>query len=177
MKNTKEMVLHTPLQDFKYNKSLIGKSTDTKIYMGATLLSPGEWTDSISNTKIEYSSKVLKKYATNWKEQYLNLDHNHNALSRVGKVVNQRFEDGVVKGDLHIYPITNNAKDIIKLIDNDMINWLSVEIMTEDIWNNSKDMWAVEEILYLGTAIVTLPASKNSLIKPDGIRPSDFYYE
>jgi len=170
-------MVHTPMQRFQYDKSLIGKSTDTKIYRGATLLSPGEWTDSMSQVAIEYTPNILRKYAKVWEDYYLNLDHNHSALSRIGKVHNPRWENGAVKGDLHIYPITQNAKDIIQLINNDMINWTSVEIRTKDIWNEIKGMWSVSEMDYLGAAVVSLPASRGSKIKTDGPDAPSIYYE
>ena len=145
--------------------------------MGVTLLSPGIWTDSLSQTPIEYSTKVLQKYATNWEESFLNLDHSHTALARVCKVINPHFEDGSVKGDIQIYPITQNAKDIIQQIDNNLINWLSVEIRTTDVWNKTENMWSVLDMTYFGTAIVTVPASKGAKIIPEGIDVSDAYYE
>lgn len=177
MEISRENRIHTPMIKFDYNKSLIGKSTDTKIYRGVTLLSPGEWTDSISKVPIEYKPKVLMKYATNWKDFYLNIDHSQKALDRIGKVINPRWEDGVVKSDLHIYPITQNAKDIINQIDNGVINWMSVEINTKDIWNYNKDMWAIDYMTYFGASVVTFPASKNSKIMSDGPDVASIYYE
>ena len=169
--------LHTPMVSFSYDKSLIGKSTGTKIYRGATLLTPGDWTDSISRTLVEYPRDILRKCVNNWEDFYLNLDHSHTALDRIGVVSNPRWEDNSVKGDLHIYPITQNAKDIIGLIDNNLINWMSVEILTKDTWNFNKDMWSIEDMKYFGAAVVTLPASKGSKIKQDGPDVSNIYYD
>ena len=168
---------HTCSTKFDYDRRIISKSTDAKIYRGVTLLTPGVFVDSITQAPVKYSKEVLKKYATNWVENYLNLDHSYETLNRIGFIENPRFEDGVVKADLYIYPVTDNAKDVINLIDSGLINWLSVEMKTEDKWDKSTGQRYVEKIEFIGAAVCTLPADPNTRINQDGPGPGKVWYE
>ena len=85
-------------------------------------------------------------------------------LDRVGMIENPHFEDGKVKADLYIYPVTQNAKDVINLIDSGLVNWLSVEIKTEDVWDYNKNIRKVNWMSFLGCAIVLYPACDEALI-------------
>ena len=177
MKKKKKInTIHTVYVNFEYDDRLIGKSSKTKIYRNATLLSPGTFSDSITMSPVKYSKDVLKKTYNNWKSNYLNLDHSHHVLDRIGRVMNPHFSDGAVKGDLYIYPITENAKDTIKLIDSKLINWLSVEIRTLDMWDLDDERY-VDDIEYLGVAVVSEPACKEALIDEDGPSPPSFMYD
>ena len=175
MKTIKRM--HYPVIKFKHNDSIINKASNTKIYRDASLLPAGIYTDSMSQTPTEYTPESLNQYATNWGDNFINLDHTHDVLSRIGRVFNQRCEDGIVKGDLHIYPITQASRDTISLIDNNLVNWVSVEIMTEDTWNEEKKVWSAGDMEFFGLAICTTPAAKNAKIIEDGIDVSDIYYK
>ncbi len=170
MKN-KVNTFHTCSVKFDYNKRIISKSTDAKIYRGVTLITPGTFVDSITQAPVKYSKEVLREFASNWTENYLNLDHSYETLDRIGYIENPRFEDGVVKADLYIYPVTDNAKDVINLIDNGLINWLSVEITTEDYWSQEDDRRYAQDIEYIGAAIVLHPACEGSRINETGPRP------
>ena len=160
--------IHTPLIPFSYDTKLIRKTIDARIYHNATLLLPGTWTDSITQSPVLYSEHVLKKYATNWEERYLNLDHSNRVLDRIGYIENPKFIDGAIKADLYIFPITRNARDAISLIDNKLVNWISVEIKTEDGWDPKNNMRYVKEMSFIGAAIVTTPACRNAKIIEDG---------
>jgi len=157
--------LHTPLVPFKYNKKEISKSTDIRIYRDVTLLTPGEYSDSLSSYPIRYTSSELKNAASKWEENYLNLDHSWNTLDRIGYVENPRFQDGAIKADLYIVPVTRNAKDTIGLIDAGLVNWLSVELKSEDVWNSSDNKKDATNIVFIGAAIVLYPACSDARIK------------
>lgn len=175
MNKKRRRTLRMPYVKFEYNKKLIGKSTDVRIYRGATILTEGAFTDSLTREPVIYYSDVLRSTVNNWESNYLNIDHSHNILDRIGKVENPRFENGKVKVDLYIHPITQNAKDTISLIDAGYINWLSVEIMSDDAWNKNNERY-VKDMVYIGLAIVSTPACKEALIDEAGEKPPEFLY-
>lgn len=166
MKKDKKTI-HNPLVEFKYDDRLIGKSSDAKIYRNTTLLTPGTFSDSLTMAGVRYDKDLLKNTVDNWHSNYLNIDHSHEVLKRIGRVTNTKWMDNKVKADLYIYPVTKNARDTIKLIDQGLINWLSVEIMTEDGWDKSDERF-VKDLEYLGVAVVTEPACKEAKIDDEG---------
>jgi len=174
-KKTKR-TLHTPYVEFEYNKRLVGKSSDLRVYKDTTILTEGTFSDSLTREGVKYSKDVLKNTVKNWQSNYLNIDHSHNVLDRIGTVENARFEGNKVKADLYIHPITTNAKDTVKLIDDGLINWLSVEIMTEDSWDRNNERY-VKDMDYIGLAVVSAPACRQAKINEDGADPPEFLYE
>ena len=167
MSKKKERHLHNAIIPFEYNKKNLSLSTDVRIYRDCALLSIGEWTDSISRTPIEYTEKALEQGATNWEENYLNVDHSFETRNRLGFVTNPYYKNGKVYGDLNIFPITTVAKDIIALIDAGLVNWISVELTSEDEWTDEKIL--ANNICFLGAAVVLYPAcSDGTYIKEDG---------
>ena len=164
-KKKNERTLHFPMIPFKYNDKILSKSTDARIYQDAILLTPGEFTDSLSRSPVVYTEEAIQKSAGKWSENYLNLDHSYETLNRLGFIKNTYYKDGAVRGDLYIFPITNNAKDTIAMIDNNLVNWLSVELTTEDYWNTEDNKRYADNIDYIGAAIVLHPACENTRIK------------
>jgi hypothetical protein len=169
-----ERSLHFPLIPFEYNKKILSKSTDVRIYKDTILLTEGEFCDSITRSPIVYTSEEISKGATNWSSNYLNLDHSFEVQKRLGFVKNTYYKDKAVRGDLYIFPITQAAKDTIALIDADLVNWLSVEITTEDYWNNEDDKRYASNIEYIGAAICLYPADSKTRIKPQGPSPGNY---
>ena len=161
---------------FEYDTELIGKSTDVRIYRNVTILNPGIFSDSITRTGVKYSKALLKKTCKNWESNYLNIDHSDRTLDRIGTVENPHFEGGAVKADIYIHPVTQNAKDTIALIEAGLVNWLSVEILTEDDWDENSQRY-VKDMLYIGLAVVTLPADPKTKIKDNGPVPDEIFYE
>ena len=82
---------------FEYNKKLQSKSTDARIYKDTILLTPGEFTDSISRSAVVYTEDAIKESASNWTGNYLNLDHSYETLKRLGFVKNTYFRNGAVR--------------------------------------------------------------------------------
>jgi len=150
---------------FEYDYKVISKTTDARIYKNAVLLTPGVWSDVITNSPVIYDDSVLRKYATNWTSNYLNIDHSDNPLDRIGIVQSPYYKDSKVCGDLHIYPITSRAKDTIALIDAGLVNNLSVEIKTVDRWDSKEMSRRVEKITFVGCAVVVNPACVDTRIK------------
>jgi len=174
MSRKNERNLHFPMIPFSYNEKLLSKATDVRIYKEAILLTEGEFTDAISRCPVVYTKDEIHKGATNWSNNYLNLDHSFEVLKRLGFVKNPIFREGCLKADLYIFPITQVAKDTIALIDNNQVNWLSVEITTEDHWNNKDNKRYASNIEFLGAAICLFPADSNTRINPDGPSPGKY---
>ncbi len=166
MKKQKERNLHFPMIPFKYNKKILSKSSDVRIYRDTILLTEGEFSDSITMSPVMYTYDEIEKGATNWSANFLNLDHSFEVLKRVGFIKNTYFKDGAVRGDLYIFPITENAKSVIKMIDNGLVNWLSVELTTQDYWNPDDNKRYASNIEFIGAAVVLYPACENTRIKP-----------
>lgn len=157
--------LHAPECPLKYNEKIVNKSTDARIFKDAVLLTNGSWVDSITGEKVKYSKSAIKKSAGNWIENILNIDHDTEVLKRLGYVNNPYYKDGKLLGDLHIYPITQNSRDVINLIDEGLVNWLSVEVITEDEYNHKLGMIEVKSMEFLGCAVITNPACDETKIK------------
>jgi hypothetical protein len=161
---------------FDYNKKLVGKSTDVRIYRDVIILTEGTFTDSITMEPVFYPSDMLRNTVNRWNSNYLNIDHSNKVLDRIGTVENARWNDGKVMADLYIHPITQNSIDAINLIDQGLINWLSVEILTNDSWDRNDDRY-VNDMEYLGLAVVTSPADPNTRINKDGPSPPSWMYD
>jgi len=160
-----DRVNHKLTVNLVYDNKIIQKSGDARVYNNAILLTPGSWSDACTRAPVEYTEEQLCKSATRWEENYLNLDHSQDTLDRVGVVKNQRWYKGAVTGDLHIYPITQNAKDAIALIDAGLVNSLSVELSSVDRWDYNTNKRFAEDISFFGLGIVLNPACRNSRIK------------
>lgn len=151
--------------EFTYDAKEVSKATNAKIYRGAIILTPGKYADSATRDYVYYSPEVLRKYATNWSTNYLNIDHSTSVIHRIGYVRNPRFEDNAVKADLYIFPYTSVARDTIALIDNGLVNSLSCEIITTDHYDYLQKCIVVDDIEFFGCAVVTNPACKEARIK------------
>ncbi len=158
-----------PLYPFIPSKDkIIAKSYGDKIYREAVLLAPGVWTDSISRTAIAYDADVLIKYHSNWRNNYLDVDHSRSVKDRIGRILNIKTHDGKIIGDLYICTKTSVGRDVVALIEEGLINWLSVEILTNEKWDPDRQLYKVTEVLFDGVAVVTSPACSEAKIKRDG---------
>jgi len=164
MKMMKKRWIDVP---FRFDAVVKSKSTAAKIYKGATILTPGRYADRVTKDWVIWRADVLRKYATNWSSNYLNVDHSHSVLHRIGYVENPRWEDNAVKADLYIFPYTSAGRDVINLIDNGLVNSLSAEVATIDSYNYKEKAFEVEEIEFIGCAVVTEPACEEAKIKDD----------
>jgi hypothetical protein len=68
---------------------------------------------------------------------------------------------------LYIFPVTEAAKSTIGLIDSRLIDWLSVELTSEDYWDNKLNKRCAGDISFIGAAIVTNPADPHTRIVVD----------
>lgn len=146
--------LHRHTIPFNYNKKILYKSMDDRVFKDATLLTPGEWTDSVSRTPITYTDAALFLSANNWTKNILNLDHEWKVLNTIGTVQNPRYHSGSIRADLFVTPRTQNGKDAITLIDLGLVNALSIELMSNDTWDSDDFKRYATDIEYLGCAMV-----------------------
>jgi hypothetical protein len=157
--------LHYTIVPFEYDNKIISKATDFRIYRDTIIITPGEYSDSMTRTPTVYDEYELKLGAENWSANYLNLDHCFDVLSRVGFVKNPHWRKGAVRGDLYITPFTNAGKDVIAQIDAGLVNSLSAELTTNDIWDNKENIRKATNIEFIGAAIVLYPACGDARIR------------
>jgi len=150
---SEELTKHTLTVKLSYDDKIIEKDGNARIYRDATLLTPGAWSDSTGMSAIEYTEEELKKSASNWESNYLNVDHNWGVLSRIGRVENTHWNKAV-KGDT------------IALIDGGLVNELSVELMSRDVWKAEDEKRYATDISFVGLAVVTLGACSETSILP-----------
>lgn len=151
---------------FEISKNFISKSGDSRTYKDVVLLTPGDWTDSQTMAPVRYTPELLKGYHDNWSRNFLNLDHQWTVLNRVGWVENPRCrKDGAVIADIKISKVTQNGRDIVELIEDNLINELSVELLSDDKWDSKERIRLASDIEFIGCAIVTEGACKETKIK------------
>ena len=148
-------------------KSFDGKNREENefgdhVYRDCVLLNEGFYTDSYSKTKVFYDGSIIKEYAKNWTSNFLTMNHENGILSRIGFVENPHWEDEKLLADLRIIPVTNNARDVISLIENDLVKNLSIEAKTEEEWDNNLRCLRLNYIEFLGTSLVTVGACNDA---------------
>ena len=159
-----EYINHKLTRKLEFNDKIIQKFGDARIYRDCIMLTPGSWSDSLTRAPVEYTPDELAKSATNWLGSYLDLDHQFGVLDRIGLVRNQHWINNAIMGDIHIYPITQNARDTIAQIDAGMINELSVELMSRDEYDYENDRLLATDIKFIGLGIVTAGACRSTKI-------------
>jgi len=165
---TKKKNLHLPLIKFEHGIKHISKSSDWRIYHDAVILAPGVWQDAASNLKTYFPPNELRKAATRWRINYLNVNHDYkNPLARIGYVKNTYWDGEKIRGDLYILPTTNAGHDIIALIDANLVNWLSPELLSHDKWNAEKGLHMATDIEFIGCAVVLHPACPKAKIREE----------
>ena len=159
-----ELTKHYITRKLEFNNKIIQKGGDGRIYRECILLTPGSWTDSLSMIPTEYTDEHLSISATNWEENFLNVNHSHAVQDRIGYVMNTYWYNNAVMGDIHIYPITQMARDSIALIDAGMINELSVELLSNDQYDEELGKVFATDITYFGAAVVSAGACRQTKI-------------
>ena len=151
----------------EYDSQISHKSQGMRIFKGAIMLTPGTWADMVTNANVLYKSDVIDKYSNNWVSNYIDLQHSHHPRDLVGTVHNQYSKNGILKGDLWINTNLTAGRDIVQLIDSNIVNQLSIEMFTNDKWDSNTHVRSVELIKFLGVAIIggpDIPACKDTRI-------------
>ena len=145
-------------------KSKGNNITGDKIYKDCVLLTEGIYTDSLSKRTMFYDGNIIAKNAKNWKSNYLTIDHSKSILDRIGYIENPHYNGKELLADLRIMPITQRAKDMISLIDNNMASGFSIEAETKENYDSKRKMLRLSEIIFLGGSIVVNPACESARI-------------
>lgn len=140
---------------------------------GVKLLAAGIWTDSAHGTPLEYSPDVLQRYATNWVDSAMWSRHSggvpRNITEKVGEVLNQRYENEAVVGDLHYHGLTQQSRDTIAMIKAGLANFVSVEHGGKERWNPGKKQYEAQEITFTGIATVNRGACARCTIRDNEV--------
>ena len=139
------------------------------IVRGVKLLAAGIWTDSAQGTPLEYSANVLQRYATNWVDSAMWSRHSggvpRNITEKVGEVLNQRYENEAVVGDLHYHGLTQQSRDTIAMVKAGQANFVSVEHGGKEKWNPGRRIYQAEELTFTGIATVNRGACAKCTIR------------
>lgn len=139
------------------------------IVRGVKLLAAGIWTDSAHRTPLEYSSDVLQRYAGNWLDSAMWSRHSggvpRNITEKVGEVLNQRYENEAVVGDLHYHGLTQQSRDTIAMVKAGQANFVSVEHGGKERWNPGRRIYQAEELTFTGIATVNRGACAKCTIR------------
>lgn len=136
-----------------------------RTYKDVEILHAGDYVVGPMGMVVHYEAKELDLGV--WDSNWLNIDHSKNVLDRVGFVDRQWFnhDKSAVMGDLHILTTIQHGKDVVELIDRDLIDKLSIELRANVDYNEENDYYDASEIHFLGVGIVTFPADKDTRIK------------
>lgn len=157
--------LHRHTIPLKIGTKIIQKSSSDRIYKNVILLTSGDWSDSITNAPVRYSNTILKKYAKNWIQNFLNLDHSFETLKRIGWIENTYYKESKLLGDIRISTSTPNGKAAVAHIDAGLVNGLSVEVMSEDKWDSNERVRLADKLDFVGAAVTIIPADDNTRIQ------------
>ena len=165
MSKDKKATIHKHILKLSYDTTTLSQYEDYRVYRNSVILSPGEWTDCISRTPVVYTESELNKGATNWKENFLNIDHSLSVNDRIGYVMKAYGDKGVVKADLYINKKLQTGKDTIARIDCGLVNGVSAELITNDIYDFEENKYMASDITFLGAAVVCIGACSDAKVR------------
>ena len=124
------------------------------------LLAEGTWADSNVRTPCYYSPEVLEKYAQNWKENGLWSRHPggspRTVADKIGYVKNTYYspEYKAIMGDLLFHMKSQLSRDIAEMVQDGLVNAVSVEIGGEEYYNRKTHQNEAVSINGYGVAVV-----------------------
>jgi len=122
------------------------------------LLASGTWTDSSWGTPLFYPEEVLKEYAGNWFDSPLWCRHGggvpRSITDKIGEVVEPRYHDAAVHGDLVLHGKTQVSRDAVEMIIAGLADAVSVEHGGREMWDPDRESFISEEIIFYGVALV-----------------------
>lgn len=147
------------------------------------LLAEGSWTDSNVRTPCYYSPEVLEKYSKNWLDNGLWSRHPggspRSVADKIGSVVNFYYsaEYKAIMGDLLFHCKSQLSRDIAEMVQNGLVNAVSVEIGGEEYYNRKSKTNEAVSIDGYGVAVVDRGACDVCLIRhksaPETITDTD----
>jgi hypothetical protein len=135
------------------------------------LLAEGSWTDSNVRTPCYYSPEVLEKYSKNWLDNGLWSRHPggspRSVADKIGAVVNFYYsaEYKAIMGDLLFHCKSQLSRDIAEMVQNGLVNAVSVEIGGEEYYNRKAKVNEAVSIDGYGVAVVDRGACDVCLIR------------
>ena len=169
---TKIRELIHDLSAHKLTKSKDGSLTIPNV----TLLAAGTWTDSNFGTPLTYPEETLKEYAENWRDNPLWSRHGggspRSITDKIGDIVNPRYNNAAVVGDLILHGKTQTSRDTIELITNELVNAISVEHGGRERWDPDSNAYIAEELIFYGAAIVNKGACETCTINNEASHSS-----
>jgi hypothetical protein len=128
------------------------------------MLAAGTWTDSAVQTPLNYPEKTLREYAANWSDNTGWSRHTggvpRDATDKVAELVNPRYQDGAVVGDIFLHGATQKSRDMIELVKRKLIAFVSVEHTGDERYNASTRQLEATSINFSGFAFVNKGACK-----------------
>jgi hypothetical protein len=128
------------------------------------MLASGTWTDSAVQTPLNYPEKTLREFAANWSDNTGWSRHTggvpRDATDKVAELLNPRFKDGAVIGDIFLHGATQKSRDMIELVKRKLIAFVSVEHTGDERYNASTRQLEATSINFSGFAFVNKGACK-----------------
>lgn len=151
---TKVRELVHDLSASKFHQAADGSLTINDV----CLLASGTWTDSAWGTPLFYPEAVLKEYADNWFDNPFWCRHGggvpRSITDKIGEVVNRRYHDKAVHGDIILHGKTQTSRDAIEMITAGLANAVSVEHGGRESYDEDSRTYISEEIIFYGAASV-----------------------
>lgn len=144
-----------------------------KIVRNVTLLSSGTWTDSKMKVPLYYPPDVIERYVHNWKKNGLWDKHAGNAqraiIDRVGEILNPRYENSAMVGDLFFSMNTQNSRDTFALVESGIAGitepvHFSMEHDGDGHRDRENNRYVADTLVHLGGAVVDVGASAGTRI-------------
>jgi hypothetical protein len=140
---------------------------------GVKILAAGTWTDSYQQTPCNYSHDLLKQYAVNWKSNGFWLRHaggSPRAIDeKVGEVINPRFENDAVMGDVFLHLASSRSRDYAEMAKRGVVEDVSAELGTMDSYDKATKTYNATYLEFTGVAAVDKGACKVCGLRGHGL--------
>ena len=156
---------HMRLLAIAFKKSqMITQEDGSLLVKDVPMLAAGTWTDSAVRTALNYPERTLQKYAANWSDNTGWVRHSgghpRDATDKVAELLNPRYQDGAVVGDIKIHGYTQKSRDMIELVKRRLVAMVSVEHTGDEKYNTSTRQLEAETLDFSGFAFVNKGACK-----------------
>jgi len=135
------------------------------------MLAEGTWTDSAVRTPLHYSAAVLRRCAANWEDTTGWSRHGGGAprdiTDKVAEIRNPRFEGSAVVADVYLHGTNQKSRDMIAMIDQGLVGYVSVEHRGEERYNPATRRLEAMDITFDGFAFVNRGACAKCRLNED----------
>jgi hypothetical protein len=107
-----------------------------------------------------YPEAVLERDAANWLDAGVWARHSggmpRNITDKIGQVLNQHYDAKAkaIVGDVHLHGRTQTSKDVMTLVNDGLVDAVSVEHGGEESWNSETKRYEAVSLGFYGLAIV-----------------------